>query len=142
MAKHLFSGARRWLSVDAGLLVLRVGFGLSLALAHGLPKLLDLSSFIASVEKRGIPFAELSAPFAALSEFVGGLLLALGWFTRPAALAILSTMLVVLLHVHLHDPFKKSRNVPAGRRSALIPRRSPSGDVMSRGIPHGSFAAN
>lgn len=107
MAKHLFSGARRWLSVDAGLLVLRVGFGLSLALAHGLPKLLDLSSFIASVEKRGIPFAELSAPFAALSEFVGGLLLALGWFTRPAALAILSTMLVVLLHVHLHDPFKK-----------------------------------
>jgi putative oxidoreductase len=105
--------------VDSGLLLLRVGFGATLALAHGLPKLLELPEFIASVEKRGIPLAPLTAPFAALSEFLGGVFLALGWFTRPAAVAVLSTMLVIVLHVHLHDPFKKQELALAYAVAAL-----------------------
>ena len=42
---------------------------------------------------------------AALSEFAGGLLLAVGFMTRPAAAAVLSTMAVAFFLAHSGDPF-------------------------------------
>jgi len=94
-------------STDAALLVLRLAFGLALALAHGLSKVSDLPKFTAGVAARGMPLPELLGPLAALSEFAGGLLLAVGLFTRPAALFVLVTMLVAAFHVHAADPFQK-----------------------------------
>jgi putative oxidoreductase len=94
-------------STDLGLLVLRLWFGLVLALGHGYAKMVDLPKFIESVGNRGIALPGLFGPAAALSEFVGGLLLAFGLLTRPAALFVLTTMLVAAFHVHLNDPFQK-----------------------------------
>lgn len=92
---------------DLAVALLRVGFGLSMAFAHGLAKVGNLSGFTQNVAKMGIPLPALFGPAAALSEFVGGLLLAIGLFTRPAALCLLITMLVAALWVHADDPFQK-----------------------------------
>jgi len=105
---------------DAGLLLLRLWFGLALAFSHGLSKMGDLPSFIAAVERRGIPLPALTAPFAAASEFIGGLLLALGLFTRPAGLAVFATMLVAAFHVHAADPFSKKEFALAYGVAALV----------------------
>jgi putative oxidoreductase len=92
---------------DIGLLVLRLWFGGVLAINHGWPKMADLGNFTAKVAKRGVPIPELMAPLAAASEFVGGLLLALGLLTRVASLPVACTMLVAAFHVHAADPFSK-----------------------------------
>jgi putative oxidoreductase len=93
--------------VDAGLLVLRLGFGLTLAFGHGLSKFLALGKFIESVAKHGFPLPEVMAPLAMLSELAGGILLALGLVTRPAATFVIATMLGAAFQVHAHDPFSK-----------------------------------
>jgi len=93
--------------LDVALLILRAGFGLSLAFAHGLGKVGDLAKFTAGVAARGIPMPGVLAPAAALSEFLGGILLALGLLTRPAALFVFVTLCVAAFHVHGGDPFRK-----------------------------------
>ncbi|HET7293022.1 MAG TPA: DoxX family protein [Vicinamibacteria bacterium] len=83
--------------VDVGLLILRLA-GLYLALAHGLEKVTGLSTgqsrFPERVAALGFPAPELFAWAAALSEFGGGLLIAVGLFTRWAALFAAFTMFV------------------------------------------------
>jgi putative oxidoreductase len=101
-------------------LILRLWFGLVLAFGHGLNKLLGLEKFIASVGSRGIPLPEVAAPIAMLSEFLGGILLALGLFTRAAAASIVATMLVVTCWVHLNDPFPKKEFALAYLVGALV----------------------
>ncbi|MCA9592189.1 MAG: DoxX family protein [Myxococcales bacterium] len=91
---------------DLALLVLRLWFGTVLALGHGMGKILNLGAFIDNVAKR-VPLPEVLGPAAALSEFAGGLLLALGLFTRPAAAMIVITMGVAAIHIHAADPFMK-----------------------------------
>lgn len=88
-----------------GLLILRLWAGCALALAHGIGKITDLASFNAKVGAMGFPLPWLTGTFAALSESLGGLLLALGLATRPASAAILATMLGAGLWVHRNDPF-------------------------------------
>ena len=41
-----------------------------------------------------------------LAEFLGGILLALGLFTRPAAFLIMSTMTVAAFGAHARDPWE------------------------------------
>jgi putative oxidoreductase len=94
-------------NVDAGLLVLRLGFGLTLAFGHGIHKLLALGKFIDSVARNGFPLPQVMGPLAMLSEFAGGLLLALGLLTRPAAACVLGTMLGAAFQVHGASPFSK-----------------------------------
>jgi len=48
----------------------------------------------------GFPFPELSAWGSTIAELVGGLLLAAGLLTRPAALLIVINMAVVVLLAH------------------------------------------
>jgi putative oxidoreductase len=91
--------------VDLGLLLLRVGFGLTLAFAHGINKALSLGKFIRNVARDGFPLPELMAPLAMLSELVGGILIAVGLFTRPAALFVIATMLGAAFIAHAGDPF-------------------------------------
>ncbi len=107
-------------SLDAGLLLLRVGFGLTLAFGHGLSKLLTLGRFIGKVAKHGFPLPEVLGPLAMLSEFAGGILLALGLATRPAATFVIATMLGAALKVHAHDPFPKKELALAYALVALV----------------------
>jgi putative oxidoreductase len=74
---------------DAALLLLRLGCGLGMALAHGLPKVMALAAgdtgFVQGVQRLGFPYPTASAWISALVELVGGVAIALGLFTRPAA---------------------------------------------------------
>jgi len=110
---------------DVGLLLLRVIIG-GLFMLHGYPKLFGgpgkpvyprlqrhlgpgfaqfmehggIHNFRATVERIGVPMPHLMAWVAALSEFVGGGLLILGWLTRPAALLLCGNMGVAISRVH------------------------------------------
>lgn len=90
--------------VDAGLLVLRLGAGLLLAFAHGLGKIPPSEGFIGATAEMGFPLPALFAWAAALSEFAGGLLLAVGLATRPAAVFVAITMAVAAFIRHGADP--------------------------------------
>jgi putative oxidoreductase len=87
--------------LDAGLLVLRVGVGLSYV-GYGYPKLAggpamwdELGQAMSYV---GIGFAHTVWGFlASLSEFFGGIALALGAFFRVAAFFLVSTMAVATI---------------------------------------------
>ncbi len=89
---------------DIALLILRLaGFGL--AFAHGWQKVSMLSSgngggFLAGVEALGFPMPLAFAWIAALTEFVGGLCIALGIGTRIAASFAAFTMFVAAFFRH------------------------------------------
>lgn len=108
MKSALFGGAMPSSVVgDVGLTVLRVFAGLSMALAHGWGKVPVQQGFIDGVSGMGLPMPEVMAWAAALSELLGGLLIALGLLTRPAALCLLGTMLVAAFVAHGDDPYQK-----------------------------------
>ena len=90
---------------DVGLLILRVITGLSLAFAHGLGKLPPSQRFIGTVAEMGFPLPVVFAWSAGLSEFVGGILLAIGLATRPAAFFIFFTLATAFFIRHADDPF-------------------------------------
>jgi putative oxidoreductase len=92
---------------ELGLALVRFGFGLSLALAHGLGKLTNAEQFIGGLTKGGFPAPTLFGWAAILSEFAGGLLLAFGLLTRPAAAFVLATLAVAAFHIHGSDPFQR-----------------------------------
>jgi putative oxidoreductase len=107
-------------NVDLGLLLLRAGFGLTLAFGHGLGKLTNPQKFLGSVTRHGFPLPEVMAPIAALSEFVGGILVAIGLATRPAALFVIGTMLGAAFVVHGGDPFSKKESALAYALVAFV----------------------
>ena len=90
---------------DVGLLLFRVFVGLALAFGHGLGKLPPSEGFLAGVVEMGFPAATMFAWAAGLSEFVGGLCIALGLMTRPAALFVGITMSVAAFIRQAGDPF-------------------------------------
>ncbi|MFZ5802885.1 MAG: DoxX family protein [Candidatus Omnitrophota bacterium] len=91
---------------NAGLLWLRVLMGAGIA-THGYAKIFSggMTGFTSAVAAMGTPLPELFAWAAALSEFLGGILLALGLATRLAALLVLITMSVAAFVHHAADPF-------------------------------------
>ncbi|MBX2942468.1 MAG: DoxX family protein [Cyclobacteriaceae bacterium] len=93
------------LYTDLGLLILRIGTGLFIAFGHGLGKMPPSEGFISGVEKLGFPMPSFFGWMAGLSEFLGGLLIALGLFTRPAAFFIVCTMATAAFIRHAEDPF-------------------------------------
>ena len=92
-------------ATDVGLLLLRVGVGLAMAFGHGLGKLPPSAGFVEATAGLGFPAPTLFAWLAALSEFAGGLLIAVGMLTRPAAAALAFTMGVAFFLQHGADPF-------------------------------------
>lgn len=92
---------------DAGLLILRLFFGLALALAHGLGKVPPSDRFIAGAAEMGFPLPSFFAWASAAAEFGGGLLLAAGLLTRPAALLIAINMVVAAFVRQAGDPFSE-----------------------------------
>jgi putative oxidoreductase len=94
----------------AGLFVLRVVVGLTMA-GHGAQKLFGwfggpgIGGWTKSVERLRIRPARPWAWIAALSEFGGGLLLALGLLSPLGNAAIAGAMLVAIVTVHLPKGF-------------------------------------
>lgn len=93
------------LAGDLGFLVLRLFAGLVMAFAHGLGKIPPAPGFIGAVSGLGFPMPELFAWAAGLSEFLGGILIALGLLTGPSALFLGFTMLVAAFGAHGADAF-------------------------------------
>jgi putative oxidoreductase len=75
------------------------------AVLHGWPKMKALGAFIEKVDTMGVPIAPVFATAAALAEFLGGLALVLGLFTRYAAFFFSCVMAVVVFKVQLPHGF-------------------------------------
>jgi putative oxidoreductase len=93
-------------SASLGLLILRVVVG-GVFVIHGAQKLfvMGLPGFAGMLTQIGVPLPNVAAVVVALVEFVGGGLLVIGLFTRPAASLIVVDMLVAVLEVHLPNGF-------------------------------------
>lgn len=87
------------------MLLFRVYVGLALAFGHGIGKLPPSPRFLAGVQEMGFPLPVAFGWAAALSEFAGGLLLALGLLTRPAAVFVGITMAVAAFIGEVGNPF-------------------------------------
>ena len=87
-------------------LILRVGLGLAL-ISHGYPKLFktfgQFSGYVASLKW---PAPKLFALLAGLTEFAGGILLALGLWTKPVALIVAVYFLLTILTAHKGQKFQ------------------------------------
>lgn len=87
-------------SRDLGLLVLRVGFGAYIIVAHGLPKLMSFAD-----RKDNFPdplglTSPVSLGFTVGAEVFAAAFLVLGLFTRLSAAALIFTMGVAFVSMH------------------------------------------
>ncbi len=89
-----------------GLLVLRFLSAIALLRTHGLPKLMDFEGTLQHIPDPFGMGSTFSAYYAVFANVFCAVLVALGLFTRVAALAILSITLSGLFIVHLADPAK------------------------------------
>ena len=92
---------------DIGLLWLRVLMGLGMVY-HGYGKVFggNIDGFAQGVAAMGFPFPLFFAWAAALSEFLGGIFIMLGLFTRIASFLVFVTMFVAAFIKHGPDPFR------------------------------------
>ena len=108
---------------DLGLLILRLGVGLSLAIFHGWEKIsggpelwTQLGSSMANFGITLLP--AMWGFFAAFAEFGGSILLVLGVLTRPAAMLLAFTMFVAVV-VHLGMPPENPNSGWSGATHAI-----------------------
>lgn len=98
---------------DAGILFLRIGIGFAFIFVHGWGKIFGgpelWGKLGGSMANLGITFAPVFWGFmAAAAEFVGGILILFGLFTRPASAFMAFTMLVAFLqHTSKLDPWNR-----------------------------------
>jgi putative oxidoreductase len=103
------------MSSDIGLLIIRLAIGLAVA-AHGAQKLFGwfggygIAGTGGFFESIGYRPGKLFAAAAGTSEFVGGLLIALGLFGAVGPMLVLSVMLVAMLTVHIKNGFFVTNN--------------------------------
>jgi putative oxidoreductase len=97
---------RRARQIDTGIAILRIIIGIVFT-AHGAQKLFQfgIAGVTGAMTQMGIPLPAIAAPVVTAVEFLGGIALILGLFTRPAALLIAINMLVAVLLVHLKAGF-------------------------------------
>jgi len=109
LLKTILFGGESGLSyaANAGLALLRIFAGISMAFAHGFGKVPPSEGLITRTAELGFPMPVFFAWAAGVSEFVGGILLALGFLTRISSFLIACTMLTALVGVHGADPFQK-----------------------------------
>ena len=113
----------RPVNVDIGLLVVRLGIGIIMAVFHGYGKLAAGPSLWAGIGSHmsnlGITFAPVMWGFmAGMTEFFCSILLVLGVLFRPAALFLAFTMFVAALR-HLNLPFDNPMSGWKGASHAL-----------------------
>ena len=90
---------------NIAVLFLRFAIGLSMAFGHGMGKIPPSEGFIKGVGGMGFPAPAVFAWAAGISEFFGGLLIAIGLLTRPSAFFGAVTMFVAFFIRHADDPF-------------------------------------
>ena len=83
---------------------LRVVAGLLMAVLHGYGKFPPSEQLIGGVSNLGFPAPALFAWLATIAELVGGIFIAVGFLTRPAALMVFVTMFVAVFGRHATDP--------------------------------------
>ena len=96
---------------NIGWALLRIAIGV-LLMTHGYAKFthaaaapgFELGDFVETVRALGFPYPAFFAWAAVFAELVGGFLVAIGFFTRPAALAATFTM-AVAVYSQRDDPF-------------------------------------
>ena len=108
---------------DLGLLIVRLGIGLSIALFHGFGKIKSDSEVWErlgrNMQNLGVDFVPVFWGFmAAFSEFFGSILIVLGIFFRPSTLLLAFTMLVAAIR-HLSLPAEAARSGWSGASHAL-----------------------
>jgi putative oxidoreductase len=87
--------------LSAGLLVVRLVFGIAMA-NHGWPKFQNLTSWMGPEA----PVPVILIALAAIAEFLGGILIALGALTSVASFLMMCTMLVAAsFHISKGDPW-------------------------------------
>ncbi|MEJ7824598.1 MAG: DoxX family protein [Solirubrobacteraceae bacterium] len=93
------------LVADAGLLALRLAVG-AIFIVHGAGDVFDagVSTNIENYRDAGIPLAELSAPFTAYVQLIGGIAVVFGAFTRPFSIGFMVAMAGALIYVHRGEP--------------------------------------
>ena len=106
MLKYFFSPSSK--NLDLGLLILRIGIGLSMMIFHGFGKVKGgpelWTKLGGTMENFGIDFLPVFWGFmAAFSEFFGSFLLVIGVLFRPAAFLLAATMVVAAFR-HLNLP--------------------------------------
>jgi putative oxidoreductase len=89
-----------------GLLILRFGLGITMAMRHGLPKLLDFSHKMQSFPDPLHIGSTLSLSLTIVAELFCAVLIAIGLFTRVAAVPLIIVMAVAFFMVHSGSYFK------------------------------------
>ena len=84
------------------LFLLRLTLGL-IFLQAGWGKFQNFENTVAFFASIHIPFPEINAILASTAEFVGGILLIIGLFTRLASLPLAFVMIVALLTAHIGE---------------------------------------
>ena len=108
--------------IDSALLIARLFIGICF-LTHGLGKLGivgtgNMSGFVGWLKSMNIPFAEAQARMAMLAEVSGGILIALGLFTRVGLVMCFFTMVVAVVLGHKGAGYLIT-NTPPGNEYAL-----------------------
>jgi putative oxidoreductase len=93
---------------DEGLLILRIGLGIAF-IFHGLPKLMGGPDAWAGLGgAMGLPAPAAFGFIAAIIEFGGGILLAVGWLFRPANILLALQMLAAMIfHFQQGDEYSQ-----------------------------------
>ncbi|HVK61582.1 MAG TPA: DoxX family protein [Bdellovibrionales bacterium] len=102
--------------IDLGILVLRVFIGICFVI-HGLGKLGivgpgSMNGFVGWLKSLGVPFPEVQARIAMLSEIGGGVLMTLGLFTRVGLLLCFAMMIGASFIGHKGGGYLITNNPP------------------------------
>jgi len=84
----------------------------------GYGKIADFSSTVAYAASAGMPFPELGIVVAILIEFVGGIMLLVGYKTRLAALAL--AVLIVPINYYFHADFAQQLQMTMFMKNVAI----------------------
>ena len=89
-----------------GMTILRIVVGI-VFIVHGAQKLFvfGIGGVTAGFAQMHIPLASVAAPVVAIVEFVGGIALVLGFFTRIAAILLAIDMAGAIVFVHGRNGF-------------------------------------
>ncbi|MGC8866053.1 MAG: DoxX family protein [Bacteroidales bacterium] len=105
LRKLLFYVPRQTPAGDAGITLLRIVLGITMLLAHAVPKVANYLMLSAAFpDPYGIS-STLSLMLAIFAEFFCSILLIFGVLTRPALIPLIFTMFTAFFVVHQNDPF-------------------------------------